>query len=50
MCLWKSSFGKVILAKHKIDGKVYAVKGLQKATIFKGRAPHMETRLSEFVG
>ncbi|XP_030839064.1 serine/threonine-protein kinase Sgk1 [Strongylocentrotus purpuratus] len=31
----KGSFGKVLLAKHKIDGKVYAVKVLQKAAIVK---------------
>uniref|UniRef100_A0A8C4NMT5 non-specific serine/threonine protein kinase n=2 Tax=Eptatretus burgeri TaxID=7764 RepID=A0A8C4NMT5_EPTBU len=33
--LGKGSYGKVLLAKHKSDGKVYAVKVLQKAAILK---------------
>ncbi|XP_032836052.1 serine/threonine-protein kinase Sgk2-like isoform X2 [Petromyzon marinus] len=33
----KGSFGKVLLAKHKTDGKFYAVKVLQKSAILKRR-------------
>lgn len=31
----KGSFGKVLLAKHKMEQKIYAVKVLQKAAIMK---------------